>query len=177
MCSLSWWHQNRVLSEYKACPRPHSFQNISSTIEMWEAEIKDKKAMETFQDSLWIWVCRNCALGRSHKESGQCIDSGNAAMYPWGGFFQCLWSWPFVYHLGCWCHSSHYSKFFYFIWTFFTIHCSDFLAWKAYNISWIQRKWCLKFWFLVMFTLGLGIRVHQGPSFFVTYSMGFAVAL
>ena len=177
MCSLRWWHQNRVLSEYKACPRPHSFQNVSSTIEMREAEIKDKKAMETFQDSLWIWVCRNCALGRSHKESGQCIDSGNAAMYPWGGFFQHPWSWPFVYHLGCWCHSSHYSKFFYFIWTFFTIHCSDFLAWKAYNISWIQRKWCLKFWFLVMFTLGLGIRVHQGPSFFVTYSMGFAVAL
>ena len=50
---------------------------------MWEAEIKDKKAMETFWDSLWIQVCRSHALGQSHEESGQHVDSGNAVMYPW----------------------------------------------------------------------------------------------
>ena len=154
MCSLSWWHQNRVPSEYKACPQPHSFQNVSSTTEMWEAEIKDKKAMETFWDSLWIQICRSHALGQSHEESGQHVDSGNAVMYPWGGIFQHPWSWPFVYHLGCWCHSSHYSKFFYFILSFFTTHCSDFLAWKAYNISWIQRK--------MMFEVFIFGHVHFG---------------
>ena len=66
--------------------------------------------MEAIWDSLWIWICRSRSQSRSHKEPSQCIDSGDAAMYPRGGKFWDPWSWPSVHNLECWCYSPYCGK-------------------------------------------------------------------
>lgn len=101
--SLNRWHQDWVPPKYKAGSRHHSFQDVSSTTEAQEAQIKYKKTMEAVWNTLRIWICRSRSQGRSHKEPGQCIDSSDAAMYPRGGLFCDPWSWPSVHDLECWC--------------------------------------------------------------------------